>query len=163
MAFILFIILPWLAAPSTAGNHAVYVSVLEIKQAPGAGAELSIKVFTDDLEDAVFNQSARRIDLQNGDCSRYHEEVARYFREHLQLVINGKTMAYDYLSCEINDISVWFTFHLQAPDSWSAINVKADYLMELFPTQNNIVSITYHGHKRMFRLRKGATKAVVSF
>ncbi len=164
MLFILFAISSLFTyGPGTDSGHAVYVSVLEVtKQADTAG-NLQIKVFTDDLEDAIFNQQRKRVDLQRNDSNQFGEEVSTYFAQHLSLIIDGKKVNYSYLSTEINDISVWLTFSIEAPETWKEVSITADYLMELFPTQSNIVSIKYKGDKRMFRLVKGDTEVAVSF
>jgi hypothetical protein len=52
----------------------------------------------------------------------------------------------------VNDISLWLTFKFNSPDLWRNVEIKANYLMELFPTQSNVVSVTYLEEKRMFRL-----------
>ena len=77
--------------------------------------------------------------------------------------IDGKKQDYRYLSCEVNDISVWLTFDFTSSSTWGEVEITADYLMELFPTQSNVVSITYHSEKRMFRLTKNSTSETISF
>ena len=74
-----------------------------------------------------------------------------------------KNLDYDYLSCEINDISIWFNYKFTTGSKWSELEVKADYLMELFPTQSNVVSITYIDQKKMFRLIKGDEVEKINF
>lgn len=139
-------------------SHAIYVSVLEVE--PGS---IMVKVFANDLEDAIFNQARQRPDLLSGNCSQSKALISNYFKNHLKFKINGEEQGYRYLSCEVNDISLWLTFEFTSPPTWSEIEITADYLMELFPTQSNVVSITYHSKKRMFRLTKGATTETINF
>jgi hypothetical protein len=139
-------------------SHAIYVSVLEVEQ-----ESIMVKVFANDLEDAIFNQSRQRPDLLSGNCSQSKDLISNYFKNHLKIKINGEEQGYSYLSCEINDISLWLTFEFTSPPTWSEVEITADYLMELFPTQSNVVSISYHSEKRMFRLTKGATTEIINF
>jgi Domain of unknown function (DUF6702) len=144
--------------------HAIYVSVLEVEQEAGTKqGTIRVKVFANDLEDAIFNQSKNRIALQNGDCGQNKSFIGGYFKEHLHLNIDGTPIKYRYVSCEINDISIWLTFEFISPPAWSKVDITADYLIELFPTQSNVVSVTYRNEKRMFRLTKGSTTETVSF
>jgi Domain of unknown function (DUF6702) len=143
--------------------HAIYVSVLEIEQ--GKSAEqgvLRVKIFANDLEDAIFNHSLQRLSLLTK-CDQSSTQISAYFKDHLQLNIDGKAQDYTYTSCEVNDISLWVTFTFNSPANWGEVALTADYLMELFPTQSNVVSITFHDEKRMFRLTKGATSETIRF
>ena len=154
-----------IATPAVGINnmHAIYVSVLEIEQVAGEkDGNISIKVFANDLEDAIFNKSQKRIDLLNGDCDKNKALVNDYFSTHLQISIDGKKLDYDYLSCEINDISIWFNYSFITEPNWSKLEVQADYLMELLPTQSNVVSITKGEEKRMFRLTNDHTVQTVT-
>jgi hypothetical protein len=148
-----------LVRPTDVNNetlHAIYVSVLEVEQPIGKkGGDIRIKVFTNDLEDAIFNKSQERIKLLQNSCDQNKVLVSDYFAAHLQISIDGKPIKYTYVSCEINDASIWFNFNYTAAPAWEEIEIMANYLMELFPTQTNVVSITYHGKKKMFRLLKG--------
>jgi len=58
---------------------------------------------------------------------------------------------------------LWLTFEFNSPAAWRNVEITADYLMELFPTQSNVVSITYKKEKRMFRLIKGSTTETINF
>lgn len=139
-------------------RHAIYVSVLEVKQ-----GSIMVKVFADDLEDAIFNQAQQRPDLLSGNCNQNKILISNYFEKHLMIKIDGKEQGYRYLACEVNDISIWLTFDFTSLSSWGEVEITADYLMELFPTQSNVVSITYQTEKKMFRLTKGDTIKTVHF
>ena len=142
-------------------NHAIYVSVLEIEKVDKIG-EIRIKIFADDLEDAIYNSSQKRIDLIKGDCNQNKILVSDYFAKHLQLNLDGTYVDYQFISCEVNDISIWFNYEFASMTTWSELEVKVDYLMELFPTQSNVVSVDYQGQKK-FRLVKGDELKTISF
>lgn len=145
-------------------KHAIYVSVLEIAYSTGmAQGSLQVKVFANDLEDAIYHHSKIHLDLQNGKCEQGPEAIIAYFEDHLRFKIDGKLQKIANLSCEVNDISIWLTFDFLAPENWGRVEVKADYLMELFPTQSNIVSITYQAEKRMFRLTQESGTKTINF
>ena len=150
------------SSSSEVENHAIYVSVLEIEKVDERG-QIRIKIFADDLEDAIYNSSQKRIDLLKGDCSQNKILVSEYFANHLQLTLDGTNVDYKFISCEVNDISIWFNYDFTSMTTWSELEVKADYLMELFPTQSNVVSINNQGQKKMFRLVKGDEFKTISF
>lgn len=144
--------------------HAIYVSVLEIDQSINrADGNIRVKVFANDLEDAIYNRSQKRIDLLKDNCEESRELISGYFNQHLVIDIDGQPVTYKFIGCEINDISIWISFACAMPTTWTNVKVKADYLMELFPTQTNVVSVKYLDQKKMFRLIKGDESEVFEF
>ena len=55
-------------------NHAIYVSVLEVE--PGS---IMVKVFANDLEDAIYNQAQQRPDLLNANCNQSNIIISNYY------------------------------------------------------------------------------------
>ncbi len=138
--------------------HAIYISVLEVDQ-----GSIKVKVFANDLEDAIFNHSQQRLKFLPGNCADNSERVSSYFKDHLEIKINSVVQDYSYYRCDLNDLSIWLTFKFKSPDHWQNVVIKADYLMELFPTQSNVVSVTYQEEKRMFRLVNEAATKMIDF
>ena len=144
-------------------DHAIYVSVLEIeREANSEQGNIRVKIFANDLEDAIFNKSKKRLDLLSGSCDQ-SELILNYFKDHLLLKIDGDIQTYTFIGCELNDVSLWLTFDFLSPSKWGELDITADYLMELFPTQSNVVSITYNGEKRMFRMTNSSTQQKLNF
>lgn len=139
--------------------HAIYISVLELNQTTKT---LTIKVFANDFSDVLFNLSNQRVNLLKEDCQQYQELIQQYFNSHLVIKVDGTILQPVLQSCEINDTSIWLHFAFSTADTWKKLELKADYLMELFPTQSNIVNLMYKEEKKMFRLTKGAAKINVS-
>jgi len=145
-------------------NHAMYISVVEIEKAVSDNnGFIRVKVFTSDLEDAIFNFSQQRIDLSGGNCKPNAALINDYFEAHLGIKISDEFIKYSLASCEENDLSIWLNFNFISNANWKTVEVKADYLMELFPTQSNIVNIKYEGVIRMFRLTKESPKEIALF
>jgi len=146
-------------------SHAIYISVVEIEHKDlGNNAKIMIKVFTDDFKDAIMNASKKRIDFSKGNkCSDNKSVIEEYFNKHFKTTINDKLLSISFNSCELNGDSVWLYFDMDCPANWKDISVTADFLMELFPKQSNIVSI-YHGNdKRFLRLTLNSITQKVTF
>ena len=145
-------------------NHAIYVSVVEIeKRETLDDTVLRFKIFADDLEDAIHNHSGTRVDLLKGDCKNAQNLIENYLDDHFKVIINNKSITRKFQGCELNDISLWLEFAMETPTEWKEVKLSADYLMELFPTQNNVVSISYNDSKRLFRLTNNKTSETVRF
>jgi len=146
-------------------SHAIYISVVEIEHKDlGNNAKIMIKVFTDDFKDAIWNAFEEQIEFSNGKtCSDNKSVIEGYFDKHFKAAINGKPLSISLTSCELNGDSVWLYFEMDCPANWKDISVTADFLMELFPKQSNIISI-YHGNdKRFLRLTLNSITQKVTF
>ena len=146
-------------------SHAIYISVVEIEHKDlGNNAKIMIKVFTDDFKDAIMNAFKKQIEFSDDKtCSDNKSVIEGYFDKHFKAAINGKPLSISLTSCELNGDSVWLYFDMDCPANWKDISVTADFLMELFPKQSNIISI-YHGNdKRFLRLTLNSITQKVTF
>ena len=144
-------------------EHAIYVSVVEIEHGQaGTESSIMVKVFTDDLEDAIQNYSGDRVNLSTS-CDKNLGQVDDYFKQHLKLTINNINITYTIQGCENVDISTWLEFSFTANNEWNNLVINGDHLMELFPTQSNVFSIKYEDQKRMFRLTNDKRSTLIEF
>lgn len=146
-------------------SHALYLGTIQLKHEAGADhAQMNIKVFSDDLQSAVRNASAG---FQTGPLSNLFEKnetlIKAYFRQHTNITINGQ-LTVPTLSKwnQQNDVHL-LTFELSCPTQWQEVEFKANFFMELFPTQSNVVSIM-NGERRQFaRLNKQKSNCQAKF
>ena len=152
--------IPW----SERDDHAIYISVVEIKNDANALGLVSIKVFQNDLGDALRNFSNEKTpyDLTQ-DCGTYSNVINDYFAKNISIIINGTRLELDLNDCEIVGDSYWLNFTSAAPKKWQQVYVKTVFLMELFPTQTNIITVDYQEERRMFKLTKSQSENTVSF
>lgn len=118
-------------SPTSNVDHAIYVSVLEIES-----QQIKVKVFSDDLNDALRNDSS---------------SVEEYFQKKIKLRINEQSINFNLKAVSEEGESQWITFEMEAPSGWNSFYLKADYLMELFPDQTNVVKVMDKS-TRYFRL-----------
>ena len=155
----------WQPGFSHKTDHAIYLSVVEISQNEKKDrASVRIKVFINDIEDAVFNQVKKRINLlDTASFSSQKAFLEKYFENHFELSLNGKAMQLILVSSELNSDAIWLQFETQCEDKWKSISVKADYLMELFPAQSNVLSIIYDNKKQFARLTNSKSSEIFKF
>lgn len=136
--------------------HAVYISVVEITT-----GEIKVKVFTDDLMDAIRNHSKSVSNASEAEfCGRHRKELQNYFKEKLKVRINQKPVSFNYHSSSQEGDSFWISFDFSMNETWKSIRVEDRHFMELFPTQSNIVKI--NGPAQRFG-KLSATQASCSF
>ena len=120
-----FLMMPNNSTGENPNTHAIYVSVLEVERhAATKSGSIMIKVFANDLEDAIYNKTSERVKLLESSCLSKLALVESYFEDHLLLKINTKEIKYAIDSCEVNDISIWFTFNFRFNESWQTIRSK---------------------------------------
>ncbi len=146
-------------------THALYLGTIQLKHELGEEhAIMSIKVFSDDLQSAIRNASS---DFQPGPLSELFDQnedlIKAYFTQHTSIKINGEPSVSTLVKWEQqNDIHL-LSFRLPCSSQWQAIDFQANFFMELFPTQSNVVSII-NGEQRQFaRLNKQKSSCQATF
>ena len=145
--------------------HALYLGTIQLKHELGEEqAIMHIKVFSDDLQSAIRNASQ---DFQPGPLSDLFEKnealIKAYFTQHTSIVINEEASVPVLFKWEQqNDIHL-LSFRLSCSTQWQALDFQANFFMELFPTQSNVVSII-NGEQRQFaRLSKQESSCQAKF
>jgi len=97
------IFVQWLLSASLALFHPFYVSVIEINHnEKEATAEISIRIFTDDMEKTLQKQSTGTIDIIKPANKAYIDrQINQYIGKTLQIKINGKPVKFNYIGYEI--------------------------------------------------------------
>jgi len=143
------------ASPSeTTPDHAFYISVIDIKHiASSRKASLTVKVFTDDMCDALRNalKSKDALDAQLL-CSDHNEDISDYFAAHMSLDLNGSKVPVNFNTCKIIGDTYQLSFKVDCPTEWRELKITADFLMELFPTQSQMVHINNNAETVTMRL-----------
>jgi len=148
LLYFLFTLL-YLFSSGSGYDHAIYISVLEID-----AKEMKIKVFTDNLQDAVRNHKGDVSFTGDIDFPEANElAVEEYFREKISLKINEKEIDLFIRTITLEGDSYWITLALEAPEKWQSFYLEATYFMELFPDQSNMVKVKKDKPK-FYRLTK---------
>lgn len=139
-------------------RHAVYISVVEIE-----AKTIRIKVFSDDLRDAIRNHTGITSDSSTTNyCDRYQNEIQQYFYQKLTLTINESNVAFQYKESSEEGDSYWITFGFTKEEDWKSVKVEDKHFMELFPTQSNIIKVNWP-ELRFNRLTLGQPSCTFEF
>ena len=134
--------------------HPFYVSVTEMNYNKSqASLELSCKLFTDDFEDALKNEYKTRVDLQQSkDRKQVETYVAEYIQKHLQIKVNGRSVAMSFVGYEIESESAWCYFEVKQVPAVKSIDIINDVLYESHDAQISIIHILVDGHRKSGKL-----------
>jgi len=136
------------------GMHPFHVSVSEIfYNEKNESFEITMKVFTDDLENALRAYSKYDIYL---DDNLDEKGISKWIREYLQLnfslEVNGQKVEPLFLGAEAEMDAVWCYLEVRDIRNIKSIHVHNSVLMELFPDQVNLVHVDYAGKIKSLQL-----------
>lgn len=123
--------------------HALYIGMVEIQfPETGDSAALRVKVFCDDLQSAVRATfpSRYRPALKGGEWIAHNRDaVSAYFRQKLEFSLRNTLLKYKMVAFSMENDLYILDFTLQCPDNWQTLQLRADFFIELFPAQSNII------------------------
>uniref|UniRef100_UPI00404AF64E DUF6702 family protein n=1 Tax=Fulvivirga sp. TaxID=1931237 RepID=UPI00404AF64E len=134
--------------------HATYIGVVEIlAEKHHKHFEVRVKLFTDDLEEAI------RVDTGNGVLLRSQSQLVQhatlinnYIYSHLDINVDNQPVPLTFIR-SVNDGETTFLFYRgNKHGNTSSVCVNTDLLMAAFPTQNNIVRLHIDNNERYLRL-----------
>ena len=154
-----------LFAPDADASHAFYLSVIEIRHEAGVDSvEVKVKVFTDDLYTALLNEDSG---LQHSGLSDFYTEhksaVEKYFMRHLQLAVNEMPLDLQIAQVAEEADALWISISATTPARWRKLVIEADYFMEVYPTQSQMVHIRESDTPYTLRLVKNRVRDQVYF
>lgn len=144
----------WIFTAILSVLHPFYVSVIEISHhTKEATAELSIRVFTDDLEKTLQKHSSIKVDLtQPKNRALMDQQLNEYISKHLGIKINGKPVKANYVGYEIIQESVWCYFEITDVHSLNTLEVECSILYDFERSQVNIIHAKSKGLEKSYKL-----------
>ncbi len=159
--FLIMLIFSLLAI--SGGAHPVHVTVTNIEYNASKNIfEVSIKIFTDDLEHAVYLKEQKEIGLiKNSPVTEVEAYLLRYVYEQFQLFINNKPIALSnvkltkYTSVEN---ATWLYMEFNVPSKIKQLSIQNNLLNELFPDMTNLVIIHWNNNEQGLTFTKNKTR-----
>ena len=151
--------------PDPDQSHAIYISVINVDHLPGSeSAELCLKVFSDDLLDALRVFSPESEIHSESDLKKHVDSLLSEFGNyHFQFTINGQQSEMTYLRSEDNGESTFLYYQMKCPKKWSEVVAQSNLLIDIFPDQKNIIRISEGSNQRYLNLSKKNQKETVKF
>jgi len=144
--------------------HAFYVSITDVEyQAENKSLKVQVKIFSNDLEDDIRNLSGEVINLQDGVNTQESLRVDNYLFQRMKLLIDGKPPELRLTSCKVEGDAVFSIYEGELRKEPKDLEISSHILLELFPTQSNIVRLKNGTWKGLVKLNKQQTKGSLSF
>ena len=122
-------------------KHPFYISVVDIKHdAKQESLNISVRLFTNDLEDALRKTTGKPIDVLNPkNKTEIDSIVFQYIKKRLAIQLNGKLQVLHFIGYEKEEESVWTYLEIQKAMKPKTLTVDTKLLYDFLPQQVNIV------------------------
>lgn len=147
------------------GAHPLYISVTEIDHnAKDKTLEVSCKMFTNDFEATLEKVVHAKVDLSDPKDKKASDKlIADYVLQHLQLKVDGKAVALQFVGSEKEEDGTWSYFVVNNVSAVRRMDVANSLLYDNFPTETNIMHVSVGGEKKSLRLNNPDVNAVFEF
>jgi hypothetical protein len=140
----------WFFCNSSTLKHDFHTSLTEISFNPKSKSlELSVRVFTDDLEAALtsFN-NGQLVRIEDAE-SVVNPLIEQYIRKNLALVSPDKKVKFGkFYGKEKESEATWLYLEIFDCQDIKGYTLYNSIMMELFGDQTNLVNIIYPSHKK---------------
>jgi hypothetical protein len=145
--------------------HDYHASITDVKYNPlTQNLEVAVKVFMDDLENALSRQSGTKVIY-----SSTSEEVKKHITNYLNTTLafeleKGKPLNTKLLGSEEDVDVVWMYIEVpvQRP-TLAQLYIKNAILTDLFTDQMNIVNVNYKGETESVLMQRGEVTKKLTF
>lgn len=143
--------------------HDFHASVTQMQyNAKDKAFEISIRIFTDDLEKGLTKELNTQVHLAAG--AKSDEILEKYVRAHFAYTTPQKqTRPFNYIGHEVEADANWIYLEMPYTEAFRGGMLKQNVLMDMFDDQVNMVNIQYQGQKKTFVFKKNQAVQDVSF
>jgi hypothetical protein len=143
---------------SHTSRHDFHTSLAEVQYDPGARAlEVSLRVFTDDLESALSKDNGGKT-IRVTDDPAADPFIKNYLSRYFSVVdATNRRKPVNLLGKEITVDVTWIYFEIKEVESLAGKRLQNAVLTELFDDQINMVNFVTPSGKRSFLFKPGET------
>lgn len=147
----------------TPGEHEFYVSVIEVKHsAQTQSVNCRIRVFSDDLQVGLQSEyDLAATPPLPGLCTDHNAHINGFLSNHVSLSINDIPRKVSSIRCITEGDIHSLEWQVDSISSIQTLYLRADYLMDIFPTQTQMIHFSSGEEKRTLRLTKDSPAALI--
>ncbi len=128
-------------------KHPFYLSVAELTyNAKSQTLQASVKLFTNDIEDALKKIYKQPVDLINGkDKEAINKLLLDYIQKRFLVKADGKTLTFNLIGFENEEEAVWVYLESKNLAAPKKLEVENTLLFDFLKSQINIVNCDVNG------------------
>jgi undecaprenyl pyrophosphate synthase len=130
--------------------HPYFVSTTEINyNNPGKTVEITCRLFTDNLEDALKKIYKKEVDLLHPkDKKEVEKLLLDYISKRLKITSNGQSYPMEIIGYEKEEDAIWTYLEIKKDILPKTVTVENGLLYDFLPKQINMVHVTVNGANR---------------
>jgi len=145
--------------------HPFYLSVCDLKyNSSSKKIEGTVKLFTNDLEDALKRLENKQVDLIN---SKNKTEtlilLSKYLNNRLLVMEKGKVLSYQLLGYELEEESIWIYIETMVCSPPKTLSIENTILYDFIKEQMNIINLEVTGVKKSWKLNNPEKAVIFEF
>ena len=146
-------------------KHPFYLTVVDIKHdAKQQSLNISVKLFTNDIEEALKKTTTKSIDLLNPKNKAEMEiELMNYIKKRLSISLNNKVSTIDFIGYEKEEDAIWVYLEIKKIVTPKNIKIDTKLLFDFLPQQTNIVHAEINGIKKSSKVVNPDSKIEFNF
>ena len=131
-------------------KHPFFMCVTDIKHnVKQHSLNISIKLFTNDIENALKKTTGKHIDLLNPKNKPEMElELFNYIKKRFVLNINQKPITLNFIGYEREEDVIWVYLESKKVNQPKTLKINTTLLYDYLPQQTNIVHAEINGIKK---------------
>lgn len=159
------ILVQWMMTGVVALLHPFFVSMIEVNHnAKEATVEISVRVFTEDLEKTIQKYTPTKLDmLKPADKAFLDKQISNYLSQKIRFKINGQPVTLQYLGHEIQQESVWSYFEVPKISDLKKLEVDCTLLYDFEKSQSNILHVKSRNMEKSYKLDYPKNATVFEF
>lgn len=145
--------------------HPIHLAVMEVNYSEkDKSFQIIGRLFLDDLEAEIRRDKKEpELDLLNPKQGTTKEIVQKYLTQKLHFKINGKLVAFQFIGCEKEDISMVYYLEIPHVKKVKSLEASCQFLTAMYDDQSNLVHVKYNGPIKSARLMRSHPSEVFSF
>lgn len=148
-----------------AKKHPYYISVVDMKYFAAQNTmQISTRMFSNDLEDALLKSTGKRIDLLNPKNQAEADTVLfQYIKQRFSIKVNSTHLQLKYLGYEKEDESIWAYMEIKSVKLPKHVSINTRLLYDYLPNQTIIVHCDVNSTKKSSKINNPDTAVDFSF
>ena len=146
-------------------KHPYYISLVDVKyNAKQSSMQISTRMFTNDLEDALRKTSKTSVDILNPKVKSQADSILfSYIKQRLSFTVNSKKQKLSFIGYEKEDESIWAYLEIKKVSNPQKIIIDTKLLYDFLPNETNIVHLEINGNKKSSKVTNPDSKVEFNF
>lgn len=115
--------------------------------------DVSCKMFTDDLEDALLKKYGKKLDLATSTRNKEAATLlAKYINEHFRINVGGKLQTMTFVGFETETDATWCYLETVPFTAKGTVNIYNSLLYDYLPEQTNMINFYWNDVEKSAKL-----------